>query len=95
LTIANVYHIFSDSTGGRDSNILSKKRDVIPTAFFGRLADHRSVGGPRVAGVQTEANSLVAKVIPQPGNGIEMPGHGMIAAGAAQVFSAAVNQLAY
>ena len=43
--------------------------------------DQRLTRGPRVAGVQAEANPLVADVIPQPADGVEVAGHRVVAAG--------------
>ncbi len=42
--------------------------------------DQGLTGGPGVTGVQAEANSLVADVIPQFANGVEIAGHRVIAA---------------
>ena len=43
--------------------------------------DHLLAGGVGVAGVEAEADAEVADVVPQPGDGVEVAGHGVVAAG--------------
>src|SRR5690606_8112888 len=43
--------------------------------------DQPLAGGPGVAGVEAEADAGVADVVPEPGDGVEVAGHGVVAAG--------------
>ena len=43
--------------------------------------DERLARRPGMAGVQAEADALVADVVPQPGDGVEVAGHRVVAAG--------------
>ena len=43
--------------------------------------DQRLPRRPGVAGVEAEADALVADVVPQPGDGVEVAGHRVVAAG--------------
>ena len=44
-------------------------------------ADQLLAGGVGVAGVEAEADAAVADVVPEPGDGVEVAGHGVVAAG--------------
>jgi len=67
-------------------------RSMRPVMLMIRFRPRRRAFSPAAqawAGVQTEADALVADVVPQAGDGVEVPGHRVVAA---RVFSRYQNR---